>query len=265
MSHSMANFTPSDLQRIKSETWIPRIEFHDTLPSTSDFALEIAPKAETITPLLVLAEHQTHGRGRGSNVWWSAPGALTFSLLLDISRSGTVSGPRPQIALASGLAVCLALDDMLPQHRPGLKWPNDVYLHGRKACGILIEVPHAKCRRMVIGVGINVNNSFADAPTQQKQIAVSLADVTGREQSRTDVLIGFLCQLKEQLALVETDIPRLIEHCRAYCFLKGRTLQCHVRQQLVQGVCLGIDDDGMLLLETQTGIQRCLGGQVDLV
>ena len=265
MSHSRANFTAADLERIKSETWLQQIDYHHTLRSTNDLALEIAPDRETDTPLLVLAEHQTHGRGRGSNHWWSAHGALTFSLLLDTSRSGQMSGPRPQVALAAGLAVCLALDDILPDDRPGLKWPNDVYLQGRKACGILIEVPHMKCERMVLGVGINVNNSFVDAPVEQKQIAISLVEVTGRDQSRTDVLIGFLCQLKEQLARVETDIPRLIEVCREYCFLRGRTVECHVRQRPVRGVCSGIDNDGALLVETDSGVQRCWGGQVDLV
>jgi BirA family biotin operon repressor/biotin-[acetyl-CoA-carboxylase] ligase len=265
MSADPAPFTDADVQRIASETWVQRIELHHQLRSTNDRALEIAAHRETETPLLILAEHQTHGRGRGSNLWWSAPGALTFSLLMDTPRAGRCPGPPPQVALAAGLAVCRALDQLLADCRPGLKWPNDVYLAGRKTCGILIEVPHAHGSRMVLGVGLNVNNSFANAPPEQRDVAISLIEVTGREQSRTELLIGLLNHLQQQLGLVPSDLGRLIGRCRDYCFLRGRMVQCHVRQRLMRGICLGIDDDGALLVETESGVLRCLGGQVDLV
>jgi BirA family biotin operon repressor/biotin-[acetyl-CoA-carboxylase] ligase len=257
-------FTGTDLARVEADTAVKAIEFHHQIRSTNDRALEMAAGDDLETPLLVLAEHQTHGRGRGANPWWSAEGALTFSLLLDSSRWGNSSTPPPQVALAAGLSVCRAIDQLLPEHRPGLKWPNDVYLQGRKVCGILIESRHAKCPRTVLGVGINVNNSFASAPTNRQQVAVSMSEVAGRRMSRTRVLIGFLRHLEGQLDLLARDISPLIEACRHYCLLQGQTVECHVGSRRVRGVCRGIDQDGALRLDTESGVERCFSGQVEL-
>lgn len=264
MSSSRQPFSASDLDRIRAATFVRRVELHNQLGSTNDLALQRAARDTLETPWLVLAERQTRGRGRGSNRWWSAEGSLTFSLVLDTSPSGQAPGPRPQVALAAGLAVCLAIDRQLPDHRPALKWPNDVYLQGRKVCGILIEVPHGKRSRMVIGVGVNVNNSFARAPVEQRRIAVSMRDVTHRWQPRTEVLIELLRQLESLLGTLQSDLPRMIQRCRDYCMLQGKIVQCHSGGRQVQGRCRGMDHDGALVLETDAGVHRCVSGECSL-
>ena len=73
----------NDIELIKADSIVRTVEFHRELPSTNDLALQLATLVELDTPLLVLTEFQTAGRGRGSNQWWSAPGSLTFSLVID--------------------------------------------------------------------------------------------------------------------------------------------------------------------------------------
>jgi BirA family biotin operon repressor/biotin-[acetyl-CoA-carboxylase] ligase len=108
-------------------------------------------------PCLLVAEHQTRGRGRQGRLWQSSAGAsLTFSLALALEPLDW-SG----LSLAVGAALADALDPA-PSKRLGVKWPNDLWLidspgHGRKLGGVLIETVAVGSRRMaVVGVGLNV-------------------------------------------------------------------------------------------------------------
>src|SRR5262245_17515805 len=116
-------------------------------------------RATDLQPCLLVAEHQTQGRGRQGRVWQASPGAsLTFSLALPLAPKDW-SG----LSLAVGLALADALDPAVEGVAPrlGVKWPNDLFLRerdgGRKLGGILIETVAAGARRLaVIGVGLNV-------------------------------------------------------------------------------------------------------------
>src|SRR6266496_612813 len=83
-----------DGNHIRRNTCVNHVEYHATLPSTNDRALVLAQQPELKTPYLIVAGEQTTGRGRGANRWWSQPGALTFSLVLDpqVDRFGPGSG-----------------------------------------------------------------------------------------------------------------------------------------------------------------------------
>ena len=128
-----------DLSRIADSGLVAQIDYHESIGSTSDRALELAARGETALPLLVAAERQTAGRGRGTNRWLTADGALTFSLALEAAPSVLRHEQWPHIALVAGIAVCDALRAHLPAADLRVKWPNDVFLAGRKVCGILSE------------------------------------------------------------------------------------------------------------------------------
>ena len=121
-----------DLARLQSDSFLQRIDFHEELDSTNSRALQLATGAGCLCPTLVLAEHQRRGRGRGDHRWWSSPGALTFSLIVDERAYGLSLRSSPRVALAAGLAVCEAILAILPDEDVRLKWPNDVYLRGRR-------------------------------------------------------------------------------------------------------------------------------------
>ena len=134
-------FSDADLNRITGSTFVKRVEFHQAIDSTNNRALQVARTAEYESPLLVLAESQTQGRGRGTNLWWAQPGALTFSLLIKTDQAQLPPDRWPQVSLTAGLAVCEAIEEFVGEPAIQLKWPNDVYVRQRKACGILIEMP----------------------------------------------------------------------------------------------------------------------------
>jgi len=252
-----------DLQRLLAETSLGHVEYREETGSTNDLALTLLGEQHLPPlPLIVLAERQTRGRGRGGNPWWAAEGALTFSLVLDAAALGLAPGDWPRISLATGLGVCEALETLLPSCSLRLKWPNDVFLEGRKVCGILVEAISRRPGLIVIGVGLNVNNSFREAPVELQSIATSLIDVTHRQLDRTDVLIQQLHGIEDRILLLGAGREVLADAWRRRCMLAGRTLTIEAGQRRWTGVCHGIDNDGALLLQTEGGIERCVTGVV---
>lgn len=249
-----------NLHQLVSETFVRHVEHHQEIASTNSQAIELAGGDRT-TPLLVIADRQTAGRGRGENRWWSADGALTFSLLLDGAHLGLSTDRWPRVSLAAGVAVCEAVQTLLPPHSVGLKWPNDVHLDRLKVCGILVETP-PRSGRLVVGVGLNVNNSLAAAPDEIRHRATSLFDSAGREFDMRDALVLVLQQIEVNLALLATDESALADKWQSLCVLAGRSVELDHGSRRVSGRCQGIDQDGALLIQTGIGIERFFAGVV---
>ena len=251
-----------DFDRIVEETFVRNVEFHQTLGSTNDRGLELADQPDCECPMVVIAESQTRGRGRGANQWWSAEGSLTFSLVVDCDRFSLTPVNRPKASLTVGLAVCETLSELLSDVHIGLKWPNDVLLNGRKSCGILIEARAAPSNRLVIGVGLNVNNSLSAAPEAVRAIATSLIDVAGQSFALPDVFIRLIGQIEENLQRLSVPGDDLRTRWRQFCVLRGQTVILDVNDRQVVGVCRGVDRDGALLLKTGSGTKRFFSGVV---
>lgn len=254
--------TGFDVQRIGAETFIKASECHAELASTNSRALELAELTELQTPMLIIAERQSAGRGRGENSWWSAEGALTFSLILDAGQVGLSPERWPQVSLATGLAICEALEPLLPQGSLKLKWPNDVMLGGKKLCGILSEIPSSSRGRIVVGIGINVNNHVSQAPIEVQPRAASLADTASSPHDLTEVLIRVLAQIEAEFARLAKGLFQFSRRFRERCWLTGREVRITGCPLEIQGFCQGIDEDGALLIQTSNGIERILSGTV---
>lgn len=252
-----------DLPGIRSSPQIAALEHHEQIGSTSDRALELARKEELALPLLILADQQTGGRGRGSNQWWAAKGSLTFSLLIDSQQFGIASFKWPVLSLSTGLAICEALEQISPGGDFGVKWPNDVYCAGRKICGILIESPSASKGRVIIGIGLNVNNSLAAAPKEIQASATSLVDYLQRPLDMTGVLLSLLASLQSRWQeLGSSGFEPQFAEFRRRCILDGRTAQVSSGSRLITGRCLGIDENGSLVLQTESSREEIASGSV---
>ncbi len=253
-----------DIRRIAVETFIKRIEHHLELASTNDFAIEQLRAADAAElPLLVLAERQTRGRGRGDRSWWSADGALTFTVVLPLNALGLPPGRRPMLAMAAGLAVRDAIGDLIPGATLRLKWPNDVFLNDRKVCGILIESPARPMDVSVVGIGVNVNNAFAQAPPEIRRRAVSMIEVSGEANDLTEVLIRILRNLNDDTRTLIRQPEAIVARCRAVCLLTGSEIGIRTGPRTVYGRCEGIDEDGRLILQTARGTERFASGTIE--
>lgn len=253
----------ADWSEFFADTGIQQVAYFPELGSTNDLALEWIARGEVPPlPCLIWAESQTQGRGRGANVWWTAPGALTFSLLVDAQQIPLPQERWPQIALTTGLAVQRALTELLPGIDVRVKWPNDVYAAERKVCGILVEVPPQRSGLIVIGIGINVGNSFRSAPLELRTKAAALCDLVAEPPTLAETLHSVIVQLERLLPELAPGFAKFAANWPAQCLLSGRSIEHTAGENITRGVCRGVDDQGCLLLETTQGTQRLLGGVI---
>ena len=138
---------------------------------------------------IVVAEYQTAGKGCGSNSWESERGKnLTFSML--IHPEGLPANEQFHITEVVSVALCETLENYI-EKKAEIKWPNDIYVDGKKICGILIEnrLQGSAIKDCIIGIGLNVNQRefLSDAPNP-----VSLYQLTKQETNRDTLLNRFL-------------------------------------------------------------------------
>ena len=255
-----------DLDRIRRECQIDVLHWEPTVPSTNSLAIEKAGTWSSFSRVLVLTDEQTAGRGRGANQWWSTQGALTMSLWIGDGHQQLMQQLGP-CSLAIGSAICDALEGYQAGPdggRIGLKWPNDIWLGERKLGGVLVEIPSPD-RGAVIGVGLNVNNSFADAPQEQQQIATSLRDTWRRELDLSDLVVRLLQQLELQLKSLFDGDSTVAEAWRARSVLDNRTVLFRIGNRSIRGKCIEIDADGALVLQTESKTERFLAGSIEQV
>jgi len=249
---------PIDLDRIAAETFVARVEHRESLGSTNDRAAQCALEGAEPLPLLVLADRQTAGRGRGARRWWTGPGALAFSLLIEADAVGAAKGPSPRVALAAAVALVDAVEPLLPNHPPGIRWPNDVLADGRKLAGILIEA--LPDRRHVVGIGLNSNNTMADAPADLRPVATTLSDLAGQSFDQTEILIKLLKSLERRFDELRNRAETLVARADALCLQRGQILAFDQGGRAVEGRCRGIAADGALLMETPSGVVPIYSG-----
>ena len=140
----------------------------------------------------VATDLQTHGRGRLGRTWEAPPGrALLFSVLL---RPSPPMAIWPEISLIAGAAVAAALRETTGVAAE-LSHPNDVLIEGRKAAGIL---PEATTGRVVLGIGVNVNQATDELPAETPKPPTSIRVSTGREWPRAPLLAAILLELERR-------------------------------------------------------------------
>ena len=221
-------------------------------------------RAADLQPCLLVAEHQTHGRGRQGRVWQAAPGAsLTFSLALPLAPKDWAG-----LSLAVGVALADALDPPRADAGPriGVKWPNDLWLldehgGGRKMGGILIETVAAGTRRLaVVGVGLNVQ------PMSPGDVATGYACVQEIDPDATapQVLQRVAKPLVEALKRFEREgFGGFTAGFAERDMLRGR----HVRTtnpDVPEGIAEGLAPSGALLVRTSDGVKEVGSGEVSV-
>lgn len=214
---------------------------------------------------VVLAEAQTKGRGRLGRKWLSPAGkGLWFSVLL---RPDLRPQETTQLTVAAATALRRAIHNQtgLP---PEIKWPNDILIQGKKVAGILTELSaeldHAKY--VILGIGVNVNQTGKDFPTELRQLATSIRIETGQIVDRPELATQILRELDCDYSRVcAGDFESVADEWERHCTTLGCNVVIQIGERKVQGRAESLDPDGALLLRTQHGhLERIIGGDVTL-
>jgi len=230
--------------------WAARFHYHAELDSTNEEALRLCESGIT-NPTVVLADHQLVGRGRRGAPWMSEVGSgLLFSLIL---KPDYEKNFWSRLALASGLAIANTLREQwnLPAE---VKWPNDVFIEGKKCCGILVET---KGDYAVVGVGINVTGS----PLGDDSVALN--ELTPHVGSREELLAALLYELEKEMSHCEEQFDRQLIALSDLCYLSGKEVTFRAGGEICSGCVQGISEMGELTVKVAGEI--CHFSQADSI
>lgn len=203
--------------------------------------------------MVVTAQHQTAGRGRMGRVWASIPGAqLQFSVVL---HPRMPEAEVPLIALVAGLAVAGGIQEATGLV-PRLRWPNDVFLDGRKVCGILVEAKpdDAGRPRLVVGIGINCQGAAEDFPPDVRAVLTTLAQASHQPVENERVLQAVLRHLDQLLArLTGGERQALLAEWQAQARIQGVRVRIPSGQGPVAATVEGLNTEGYLLARDDAG------------
>ena len=215
--------------------------------------------------LAIFAEHQTAGRGRFGRRWASASHrGLWFSLLL---RPAFPQAHWARLTTWAAVSVAAAIEESIGA-KTAIKWPNDVFLGGKKVAGILAESGSDVQGRpfAVLGIGVNVNHEPDDFPAELHATAGSLRETTGEPVDRTALAAAILRALDMRLAQIAADFPALIAEAAARSFLLGRWIEVRAGEIFAEGLAEQLDENGHLLLRHADGtLGRFIAGEVTVI
>jgi BirA family biotin operon repressor/biotin-[acetyl-CoA-carboxylase] ligase len=231
-----------------------RAEIWETTPSTNDLARDAAARGAPHGSLW-LAEAQTEGRGRQGRTWSAAPHA---ALLVSIVVRGVLRGASPPtlLPIAAALGAGEALEAACGL-RIDTKWPNDLWIGGKKVAGLLVEARGADA---VLGLGVNVGDAAPRVET-----ATSLA-AHAAPPRREQLLAGVCAAIEQRLGDLAAGRSEAILHAwLARDLVIGRAVRLETASGIVEGRALALTRAGLLRIEVSGGTEReVAAGEVHL-
>ncbi len=216
--------------------------------STNDVAREQGRRGAR-EGFLVAASRQTKGRGRLGRTWESPPArGLYVSLLLRPALSLVDAG---KLTVLCSVAAVDAIES-LAGFRPRIKWPNDIFVEGRKLGGLLIETEPEGSRLAfaVVGIGLNVRHETNDFSPEVRDLATSLYLITGQLYRRADLLVALLKAFEQRLS---HPFPEAREAWAASSLTLGQRVSLTTVRGKRFGQAVGLDESGALLLRDDSG------------
>jgi BirA family transcriptional regulator, biotin operon repressor / biotin---[acetyl-CoA-carboxylase] ligase len=203
------------------------------------------------------------GRGRLGRKWASpARKGLWFSVLL---RPDLTPQETTQLTVASATALRRAIQTQTGL-KTEIKWPNDILVGGKKIAGILTEL-HAELDRVksvILGIGVDVNLSAADFPSDVRRSASSLKLELGRAVSRAELAVAILRELdSDYTRVVMGRFVTVADEWEKHCSTLGKSVSIRFGERQLRGRAESLAEDGALLLRTDHGhLERVVGGDL---
>ena len=249
-----------------SAEWIHRalahdlpIEVHDEIDSTNNRAKMLAENGAP-SGTVVCARRQTGGRGRYGRPFFSPEGGVYMSAILRPNvpaERAVMLTPMAAIAVARAIEAIAEVDVQI-------KWVNDLFIHGKKVCGILSEASmdfeSGQLAYAVIGMGVNVQPMRF--PDSIARIATSIGNEWHGGVSPNRLIAGICDQL---IALMpELESGAFMEEYRARSNVIGRKIQVRSGDDQFPARAIAIDDAGGLVIETENGVQTVRSGEISI-
>ncbi|WP_232696379.1 biotin--[acetyl-CoA-carboxylase] ligase [Brevibacillus daliensis] len=250
------------LSLMKTEVIGQNIVSYDSVPTTQTIAHDVAAQGAP-EGTIIIANEQTGSKGRFGRVWHSpANTGIWMSMIL---RPVIQIGRSPQMTLVTAVAMAKTIQEYDIDVK--IKWPNDVFVSGKKVCGILTEL-NAEAdgiNYLVIGIGINVNTQADDIPEEFKDIATSLRIAKG-EPIRRATFIQSFCLHFEQMYLeyIQNGFGSIKEEWEALSMSLNRRVTVRTLQKVVEGEATGLNDEGVLLVrDDEGGVHRVYSADIE--
>jgi BirA family biotin operon repressor/biotin-[acetyl-CoA-carboxylase] ligase len=215
---------------------------------------------------VVVAEKQIRGRGRRGRSWFSPPNDGIYTSL--ILRPSISPNEAPKLTLMASVAMAETLISMTSLH-VNIKWPNDIFINGRKIAGILTEISTEMDRidYVVIGVGLNVNTTHESLPFEIRDRATSIFMETGKAFPRIVLLRAYLewFEIYYETFKANGFLP-VMNRWKNLADIIGRRISVDMIDRVSMGEVLDMDKDGFLILRDNEGaIERIISGDVTLL
>ena len=234
----------------------------ESISSTNDIAKRLARKGLP-EGTVVLAKMQYLGRGRADKSWFSPLGGLWFSVIL---RPRVPPSSISLIPIAAGVSTARTIRRLF-QLDVVLKWPNDVMAGARKVAGILTESSAAVdgCY-VIVGFGINANNSCASMPPQLRDETISLSDMLSSEINVDRLMQEHLKEFAEVYGMILTnDSADLVTEWKRLTDMLRQPILVYEDEASFEAIAVDLDSDGALLVQTEDGtLRRLLSANISI-
>lgn len=233
-----------------------RVIAHKTIDSTNLEAKRIVNEDPTFEGV-ILSEEQTKGRGRLGRVFYSpSESGLYMSLVL---RPVADLDNATLITTAAAVAVCQAIETLAGK-KPQIKWVNDIFLDGRKVCGILTEgimdMESRTIGTIILGIGLNFREPETDFPDEIQSIAGTLFDKKNAAVTRNQMVAEIL----NRFYLLYPDLVKrsYLDEYRKRCFVLGEQVTFPQGNETIEAKAIAIDNDGGLVVALPNGKTKIL-------
>ncbi|MCK5076351.1 MAG: biotin--[acetyl-CoA-carboxylase] ligase [Calditrichia bacterium] len=239
------------------------------IDSTNNFAFNLAQKGSPEWTI-VLTNEQTDGKGRLNRTW---EGGENSSLLFSIILKPTIPVFHIQlISLFIGIIAVEFFEKYIKNHNEKIKskmkfrvkWPNDVFLNGKKMGGILLKssIQNKLFSYIVCGIGLNINQTTAEFSNEIKEKATSLKIETGIEWNREEIFTEFISYIKENYDNMNRDFKGITERWKRKAMYLGKQIKIHQFDELKRGKFIGINSQGHLIMENFNGQEEIITGDL---
>jgi BirA family biotin operon repressor/biotin-[acetyl-CoA-carboxylase] ligase len=247
------------IQSTQNKKIMSQSYFFDSLDSTNKMAQILAKEGET-EGTLVVSRVQKEGLGRLNRSWISPDGGLWFSLIF---RPKFEPSYAPKITLMAGLAVAKVLAETLGLDAK-IKWPNDILIEGKKACGILTEMRTSvvEINYIILGIGLNANFDVKELPRDFSNNSTTLKQELGKAVDLTELLLNILDELEQNYKLLQSrESSKILDLWRRYSDTLGKNVRITTNQDSFEGMAVDVDETGALLIKNKNNeIKKFLAG-----